>query len=124
MAKKEQSVDLGHGLMDPRRDFYGYSAGLSSGFDSYYSADFQAQVLIFYNSYLILLKGCCNSSCSRSFPSIPWNILLINFSLGVPGLNTHLNFRRYIYSSALALWTPAASSFTIFASSRATDSGN
>ena len=45
MAKKEQSVELGHGLMDPRRDFYGYSAGIPSGFDSYYSADFQAQVL-------------------------------------------------------------------------------
>ncbi|CAG5105904.1 Oidioi.mRNA.OKI2018_I69.chr1.g2555.t1.cds [Oikopleura dioica] len=44
MAKKEQSVELGHGLMDPRRDFYGYSAGIPSGFDSYYSADFQAQV--------------------------------------------------------------------------------
>jgi len=44
MAKKEQTSELGHQVLDPRRDFYGYSSGLAHGFESYYSADFQAQV--------------------------------------------------------------------------------
>ena len=87
MAKKEQSVDLGHhGLMDPRRDFYGYSAGLSSGFDSYYSADFQAQVRVFLKHQYNYFEGCCNSSCSRCHTSIPRNILLVDISVGLSGL--------------------------------------
>lgn len=49
MAKKDQNSDHHphQGVLDHRRDFYGYSAGLPHGFEQYYSADFQAQVISF-----------------------------------------------------------------------------
>ena len=49
MAKKDQNSDHHphQGVLDHRRDFYGYPAGLPHGFEQYYSADFQAQVISF-----------------------------------------------------------------------------
>ena len=44
MAKKDHASDHGHQGIDHRRDFYGYTPSLH-GFEQYYSADFQAQVL-------------------------------------------------------------------------------
>ena len=39
MAKKEQSVDMPHQVLDPRRDFYGYPAGLGQTYENFYGAD-------------------------------------------------------------------------------------
>ena len=49
MAKKEQSVDMPHQVLDPRRDFYGYPAGLGQTYENFYGADaFHATVNIFF----------------------------------------------------------------------------
>ena len=48
MAKKEQSVDMPHQVLDPRRDFYGYPAGLGQTYENFYGTDaFHATVNIY-----------------------------------------------------------------------------
>lgn len=58
MAKKDQNSDhhAHQGVLDHRRDFYGYSAGLPHGFEQYYSADFQAQVCFCHYLNLMIVK--------------------------------------------------------------------
>ena len=63
MAKKEQSVDMPHQVLDPRRDFYGYPAGLGQTYENFYGADaFHATVNIYFS------KPCHMTHVGCKFP--------------------------------------------------------